>query len=99
MSIFFVGLERPKLKYLNRYKTDISGHWHDLGVELLDDSNVKQLDNIAENNKEVDKCCTKMFQLWLDTKASATWNDLLEALRELKLSDLASKIEKAIYKS
>ena len=77
-------MERPQLKYLNRLRKDVFTHWHDLGVELLDDSDVGKLDSTSENNQEdVNKCCTKMFQLWLETKTSVTWNDLLNALKAL----------------
>ena len=99
-QLIFVGTERPQLKFLNRLRKDVSAHWHDLGVELLDDSHVGKLESITENNqKDVNKCCTKMFQLWLTTKTSATWNDLLDALKELELCDLATKIETALCKS
>ena len=92
-------MERPQLKLLNRLRKDICGHWYDLGVELLDDGHVTKLDSIAEDNqKDVNKCCTKMFQLWLATKTPATWNDLLDAVKQLELCDLATKIT-ALYKS
>ena len=93
-------MERPILKYLNRLRKDISSHWYDLGVELLDNSHVAKLESISENNqRDVNKCCTKMFQLWLETNNLATWKDFLDALKALELWDLATKIETALLKS
>ena len=100
MKVVFVGMEYPTLNNLNRLRKDICSHWHDLGVELLDDSHVATLDSIFENNqKDVNECCTKMFELWLETSATATWNDLLDALKQLQLCDLATKIETGHFKS
>lgn len=87
------GTDRPILKQLHRYKKDIGMEWYDLGVELLDDRNVKKLNNIRENHKEVEMCCSFMFQTWLGTKPSASWIEFLSALKVVGLSELASKIE------
>ena len=88
-------MERPTIKYLNRLRKDVCAHWYDLGIELLSDSPVAKLNTISENNqKDVNKCCTQMFQLWLETSNSATWNDLLNALKQLQLCDLVTKIER-----
>ena len=70
--------------------------WHDLGIELLDSDGVEDLDKIeAENKSDIDKCCTKMFQLWLKKQPTASWNHLIVALRrpEIELHLLANKIE------
>ena len=73
--------------------------WHDLGVELLDFGDVEELDKIeAQYQSDLDKCCTKMFQLWLRKQPSATWNKLLDALRQpgIELHALANKIEQML---
>lgn len=71
-----------------------------MGIELLDESHVAELDSIQENNqKDVNKCCTKMFQLWLKLSTSASWNDLFDALKKLDECDLATKIETALNAS
>lgn len=88
----FAGTDRPTLKYLNRFRDDVSAHWYDLGLELLEDNHVANLDNIQDSNNSVNKCCTRMFKLWLDTKPLATWNELLDALQQMRLHDLATKI-------
>ena len=64
-----------------------------MGVQLLDNEHVKKLDNIRENHKEVEMCCSDMFQAWLDTSPSANWNEFLYALKIVGLSELATKIE------
>ena len=74
--------------------------WHDLGIELLDsDSSIDELDRIeAEHTSELNRCCKKMFQLWLKNQPSATWNQLIEALRQpdIELHALATKIEEML---
>ena len=67
--------------------------WYDLGVELLEDENRKKLNNIRENYKEVETCCSFMFQAWLDTSPSASWIKFTYALKTVGMSELASKIE------
>ena len=91
--IYIAGTERPILKHLHRYKKHIGKQWYDLGVQLLDNEHVKKLNNIRENHKEVEMCCSDMFQAWLDTSPSANWNDFLYALKIVGLSELATKIE------
>ena len=76
--------------------------WHDLGVELLDSDDVDNLDRIeAEHKSDLDRCCTKMFQLWLSKQPTASWNQLIEAFRQpdIKLHTLATKIEEMLLQS
>ena len=89
----FAGTGRPILKHLHLYKKHIGKQWYDLGVQLLDNEHVKKLNNIRENHKEVEMCCSDMFQAWLDTSPSANWNQFLNALKIVELSELATKIE------
>ena len=74
--------------------------WHDLGIELLDcDDDVEELDAIQANHpSDLNTCCKKMFQLWLRKQPSASWNCLIEALRQpgIKLDTLATKIEQTV---
>ena len=93
----YVGTDRPALKYLNKYvRAEIATEWHDIGVELLDVEDEAVLNSISSNfPTDVNKCTAEMFQLWLARKAEASWDQLLEALREphIKLNALAIKIE------
>ena len=82
---------------MNRCVRDSVGRkWYDLGIELLDFYGVEELDTIeAEHPTDLKKCCTKMFISWLRKQPSASWNQLIEALRQpnIELDTLATKIE------
>ena len=73
--------------------------WHDLGIELLDSTDYENLDTIeAEHPSDLNKCCTKMFKLWLKKQPTASWHQLIESLRQpgIELGTLASKIEQML---
>ena len=61
---------------------------------LLDDDQVKQLENIEANKSEVSRRCTAMLMYWLDSHSNATWNDLVEALQApgVELNNVATMI-------
>ena len=100
MCLLFIGCQQPSLKYFNRYVRDSIGiKWYDLGVELLDSSDVAELDMIeAEHPTDHKKCCTKMFSLWLRKQPAASWNLLVEALRQpcIELITLATNIKQML---
>ena len=93
----FVGHETPSLKHLNQYvRGSIGLKWYDLGIELLDSSDVEDLEKIeAEHKSDINKCCTKMFHLWLKKQPTASWKQLIKALQQdnIGLHTLATKIE------
>ncbi|XP_065908214.1 uncharacterized protein [Dysidea avara] len=73
--------------------------WYDLGIELLDDKDCDKLDAIqSDHSKDVSSCCTQMFKLWLNLQPSASWNQLIQALREPNIGKdgLAKEIETKI---
>ena len=73
--------------------------WHDLGLELLEPEDEGSLNDIKCNNpNDVAKCCKEMFQLWLEKCPDASWNQLIESLREpsVGLNHLASKLEQML---
>ena len=88
------------MKFLNRHvRGSVGTKWHYLGIELLDSNDIGELDTIeAEHPSDVNKCCFKMFDLWLKKHPTASWNQLIEALRQpcIELSTLGSKIEKML---
>ena len=90
-----IGYDRPALKLLNKHvRKDISFKWYDLGLELLEQEDEEKLYKIKCNNpSNVDECCTEMFQLWLRKCTNATWNQLIQALKEVELNNLAAKID------
>ena len=98
--VIFVGDQRPQLKFLNRYvRSSVGKKWFDLGVELLDSNDIAELNKTeAEYSSDLDKCCTKMFNLWLNKQPTASWNQLIEALRQpgIDLGTLASRIKQML---
>ena len=67
--------------------------WKDLGIELLGDENSDALDVLKNNNSDVMSCCSAMFQLWLKRQPTASWSQLIQALRQLQLYLLADQVE------
>ena len=75
------------------YQPDV---WQGLGIELLGQDGIAQLDMIKANNTDVVmKCCSKMPSLWLQQQTEASWNQLIEALEQVKLNRIAKEIKKA----
>ena len=89
------GCDRPALKLLNKHvRKHVSSKWHDLGLELLEQEDEETLNQIkSDNPNDVKECCKEMFQLWLRKCSTATWDQLIQALREVDLNNLATKIE------
>ena len=97
----FAGDKRPSLKYLNRYvKQPVGSRWYDLGIELLEADDIEGLNKIkSDNPKDHDnRCCTEMFQLWLRKQPTASWNQLIESLKQpvIELTQLAITIEQML---
>ena len=67
--------------------------WKDLGMELLDVGSNDALDVIKNSNSDVTECCSAMFKLWLDRDPKASWEKLIQALKEIQLNFLATQIE------
>lgn len=93
---FLLADDRPEMKFLNRYVRESlcakgTDMWKDLGIELLGSTNA--LDVISNNNNDIRNCCSAMFQLWLDRQPTASWRQLIEALKQLRLTYLADQIE------
>ena len=65
-----------------------------MGLELLEQEDEERLNEIESNNpNDVGKCCKEMFQLWLRKCTNATWNQLIQALKEVELNNLATRIK------
>ena len=96
----FTGNQKPSLRFLNRYvRGEVSLKWHDLGTELLDSDDIGALNTIeADHPSDHDTCCVKMFRLWLRKQPSASWNQLMEALKQpdIEFQALATKIEQML---
>jgi len=73
----------------------VSSKWYELGVELLDDHQLGQLDIIQINYDGVTRRCRAMLRCWLDTHCEATWDQLVTTLRSpaVSLNDVAATVE------
>ena len=98
LSLLHTVDDRPEVKYLNRHVKDnirAAGQevWRDLGVELLQNEDVIELDAIKNNRTELAVCCSEMFKLWLERQPNASWRNLIDALKQIRQIQLASDIE------
>ena len=77
----------------------VADKWIDLGVQLLDPSQVERLSIIEANyGNDVLRCSQQMFSYWLQSTPNASWNHLLVALRSpsVSLNSLAEDIEQLL---
>ena len=98
--MYFIGSSKPILKDLQKIVVPkVTAKWYELGIALLPNSCIAKLDEICENySNNCQKCCLMMIHHWLKTTPSATWSDILLALRSsaLELTENAEKIEMEI---
>jgi len=87
----------PNIKLLQSSKiiTAIGPKWYELGIALLDNDQLIQLESIKANHNEATRCCTAMFIYWLQSHSKATWYQLAEALKTsgVELNNVASMVE------
>ena len=88
---------KPTIKALQSSKiiTVIGPKWYELGIALLDDDQLTQLEIIKINDSEVTRRCTVMLIYWLQSHSTATWHDLVEALKApgVELNNVATMVE------
>ena len=79
-------------------RDSVGDKWYDLGIELLKSNDVNKLNEIRDKHRSNFNRCTAMFFLWLERQPTASWNQLLEALRldNIGLNTLAANIEKTL---
>ena len=71
----------------------MSPNWYDLGVQLLNTEQAKKLKAIQANNPgNVEKCCTELFDYWLQVDTNANWDKLITALQQIDYVVLADRI-------
>ena len=94
---FTIVTDFPKEIYFNEYVRDKvcgAGQSRDLGVQLLvDDDDIAVLDARTRNMDDRTKCCSVMFQLWRERQPQATWRQLIDALKKVKLNTVANDLE------
>ena len=58
---------------------------------------VTALDVIGRNHpNDIEECCSKMFTKWRQRTPKASWKQLIEALKEVELTQLASELEELL---
>ena len=93
----YVGLGRPTLRSLMKYRDKIAPYWHTLGIELLQEEYIHKLNVIqADIPNKVEDCCDKMFQYWLDVDTKANWDKLIDALEHIDQNTTAAEIREEI---
>ena len=107
-QFFAIAEDKPDIKYLNRHvrshicsACDLSpGIWKDLGIELMGEDSVADINTISANKRgDVEGCCSSLFALWLQRQPEANWKQLIDALIKIKLNQLAAAIKKLLIPS
>lgn len=75
--------------------TGFSTRWYELGLQLLQEyTSVKILNEIEHDYpRNTSRCCTKMFEIWLNQQPNASWDQLLTALDTINMSSAAEQIK------
>ena len=79
--------------------------WYNLGVQLFDDKDVmKVLQTIeCDYRGDVEACCNKMFERWLELVSHASWAQLIDGLKAPNVQlhkladDLLIKLSKCLF--
>ena len=107
MLLLSLDDQRPEMRYLTRYVRGLlcsaceenPQAWKDLGRELMPDAEAA-LGTIAANaHGNVINCCQSLFKQWLDRQPEASWGQLIQALRDIGLDNMAVQIEKKLEPS
>jgi len=68
----------------------VAHRWHELGIQLLDPSQEKDLDKIQlAYSNDFQQGCVEMVKYWLTNTSDATWDSLIYALKTPGLGLLA----------
>ena len=95
----FIGHNPPTLRLLQKVLaadlTGFSTKWYELGLQLLEEcSGVKILNEIEHDYpSNVNRCCIKMFEKWLNQQCNASWDQLLTALNDINMNKAAEQIK------
>ena len=88
---------KPDMKDLVRYSTNIANKWRQIALELL--ITKPEIDVIIINNRnDVINQCQDMFTVWLQNFNSPCWCHFIKALDIVGLSDIAKKVIKTHLK-
>ena len=83
----------PDLAEFNRcIRPTVASKWHDLGVQLKLD--VNRLNIIKANHlRDVEQCCTDMYQFWLRSDLQASQEKLTIALQNIGFPTLLERVK------
>ena len=92
-NFYRADISRPTVQLLLSELSEVADDWFILGVAL--GVHVRKLREIkASNNQEgVKHWMIDMFQSWLDSNPTASWEDVLRALEQLGHLTLASRLK------
>ena len=77
-----------------KYQGRIAPHWSNLGVQLLEEKYANKLKIIqTDYPADAERCCTEMFNHWLNVDTKASWDKLIDALEQIGQNSLAEKIK------
>ena len=74
-----------------RYSEDVLKCWTDLALEL--DLPSKTIDTLDIDCPRTKDKCRRMFDKWLERSLDPCWCELIEALKMIEMSHLATDIE------
>ena len=77
---------------------NVGSKWYDLGLKLFNEQQLctQRLKNIRDIYPNDELQCGEMLECWINATPEATWNDLINALREINSSSIADNIKKEI---
>ena len=88
--ILFIAASRPTIKQLNRFVIPrVAPNWYNLGLELLSGDEARTLNSY---NGSIQKRCSQVFRVWLERNPKADWYQLVEALKNVQLNDVAGDL-------
>ena len=99
ICLFLPVNDPPAYRYLNKYvsgKVCAAGtnKWWDLGIVLIGQDAAAHIRENYPYNTE--KCCSKILIKWSQRTPEASWKQLIEALKEVRLNQLASELEESL---
>ena len=81
----------PPLRLLVEAATDVTD-WHTLGLKLNVTKSKLDGINVTYHVHGVERLKTEMFDAWLKSSPSASWSDLISALKSMNEHRIASDI-------
>ena len=81
---------RPTMEDLRQYVVPlVVTRWDDIGLALgLDCETVR-----SNYKQDTAKCCEGVFSKWLETSDSASWDQLIKAVKSVKLDKIAEEMQ------